>query len=159
VLDPVATSPDAKSNVASVAHAVGARTGTDALVLSTQPEQVPTLAYYLPQVRHFATPLGRVPDPGVVDWRNALQRFRHSSVTTVLAPLLRRVTAGEHVDLVLPLRIQRTPEWMRLIRRADASWARYLAHDRHLRLVTQSRVGDSPSGTPVEILVYAATGP
>ena len=42
------------------------------LVLSAQPEQVPTIAYYLPKVRHFGTPIGPVADPRVVDWRGAL---------------------------------------------------------------------------------------
>ena len=78
-------------------------------MLSTQPEQVPAIAYYLPAVTHFATPLGAVPDPRVMDWRNALSRFEHSSVTTRLAPVVRALPAGHRVLLVVPMTFREEP--------------------------------------------------
>ena len=75
LMDPIPTSLNTKSNVATAAAAVRPLLGRDPLVLSTQPEQVPVLHYYLPAARRYLTPLGAVPDPGIVDWRNALTRF------------------------------------------------------------------------------------
>ena len=40
------------------------------LVVSTQPEQVPVLEYYLPDGLRFATLTGEVRDTGVTDWRD-----------------------------------------------------------------------------------------
>ncbi len=138
VLDPKPSSVDAKSNVAAVAAVMRPHVGPDTLVLSTQPEQVPTIAYYLPTVTRFATPLGAVPDPRVMDWRNALSRFEHSSVTTVLAPMLRALPAGHRVLLVVPTSLQKTPRWMALIHRSSRRWLSYLRHDPRLRLIRVS---------------------
>ncbi len=157
VLDPRATSFDSKSNVASAARAVRSQVGSDALVLSTQPEQVPTLAYYLPRAGRFATPLGPVPDPRVVDWRNALERFRRTSVRSVLAPMLRSVTPGERVALVVPMSFVKSPEWMVLIHRTSTSWTGYLMHDRRFALLKVAQPHIYVSGLPVRISVFVRT--
>jgi mannosyltransferase len=138
VLDPEPSSLDAKTNVAAVAAVMRPHVRSDTLVLSTQPEQVPTLAYYLPVLTRFATPLGAVPDPRVMDWRNALARFEHSSVAKVLAPILRGLPAGRRVLLVVPASFQKTPRWMALIHRDSRRWVSYVRHDPRLRLVKVS---------------------
>jgi mannosyltransferase len=138
VLDPKPTSLDAKSNVASVAYAMRLHTGSDTLALSTQPEEVPALSYYLPRVTRFVSPLGRVPDPRVMDWRNALARFEHSSVRSVLAPVIGSLTPGQRVLLVIPTAFPKAPMWMRLIHRDSGTWTRYLEHDPRLRLIKVS---------------------
>jgi mannosyltransferase len=135
VLDPRAPSRDAKSNVASLAQSMNHHIGSTTLVLSTQPEQVPTLTYYMPRVTHFGTPLGPVPDPRVVDWRNALGRFEHSHTATVLAPMIAALTPGQRVLLVVPTTFSKSPTWLNLIRRDSKRWLHYLKHDRHLRLI------------------------
>ncbi|HWE09621.1 MAG TPA: glycosyltransferase family 39 protein [Solirubrobacteraceae bacterium] len=135
VLDPRPPSRDAKSNVASLAHVMSHRTGPTTLVLSTQPEQVPTLVHYLPNIKRFGTPLGLVPDPRVVDWRNGLQKFEHSRVRTVLAPMIRSLIPGQRVLLVIPTQFAKAPTWMNLIRRDSKTWLRYVEHDRRLRLI------------------------
>lgn len=138
VLDPRPPSRDAKSNVASLAHVMNRHTGPTTLVLSTQPEQVPTLAYYMPKITRFGTPLGPVPDPRVVDWRNAPATFEHSSVPTVLAPMVGALSPGDRLLLVVPTTFTKTPTWMKLIRRDSKSWLHYLRHDRRLRLIKAS---------------------
>ncbi len=155
VLDPRPSSLDAKSNVAAVAAAMRPHIRPDTLVLSTQPEQVPAIAYYLPAVRRFATPLGAVPDPRVMDWRNALTRFEHSSVTTVLAPLLRGLPAGRHVLLVVSASKQKTPVWMALIHRSSRRWLSYLRHDPYLRLIKVSAFKAHASNLPVRGWLFA----
>ena len=46
------------------------------LVISTHPEQVPVLRYYLGPGLRWATTLGPVPDSQVFDWRDAVGRLR-----------------------------------------------------------------------------------
>jgi hypothetical protein len=154
VLDPVPSSINAKSTVAPAAGAVRAELGANALVLSTQPEQVPTLAYYLPKVEHYGTPLGAVTDPGVVDWRGALEKFRRSSPRSVLAPMLRSLTPGERVALVIPTRMPSEPLYMKLINRSSHAWYRYLTQDPKLRLLRIAKPHAAATGVPVEIFVY-----
>ena len=144
-VNPQPSSPFFKSNVAAVAATIGERAGPATLVLATQPEQVPALAYYLPHSDRFASPLGLTSDPGVMDWRNALGRFRHSSVRSVLAPLISGLRPGTRVLLVTPVSFQPVPEWMVLIHRSSRTWARFLLHDRSLRRIA---VGGPHAGGP-----------
>ncbi|HXD67124.1 MAG TPA: glycosyltransferase family 39 protein [Solirubrobacteraceae bacterium] len=149
VLDPRPSSLDTKSNVAAVAAVMRPHLGRDTLVLSTQPEQVPTIAYYLPRLTRFATPLGAVSDPGVMDWRNALARFERSSVTTALAPVLHTLPGGRRVLLVVPASFQKTPRWMALIHRSSRRWLSYLRQDPRLRLIKVSALKAHASDLPV----------
>ncbi|MGA9859990.1 MAG: glycosyltransferase family 39 protein [Solirubrobacteraceae bacterium] len=154
VLDPRASSLYAKSNVAAVAHVMRHHTGPTTLVLSTQPEEVPTLAHYLPKVTHYATPLGSVPDPRVVDWRNALTRFEHSSVHGTLVPMLQQLAVGDRVLLVVPEIFQTAPKWMTLIKRSSVRWERYLKHDRSLKLIIDQAPHQFATGLPVRGLLF-----
>jgi 4-amino-4-deoxy-L-arabinose transferase-like glycosyltransferase len=149
VLDPRATNLSAKSNVAAVAAVVRPHTGPTTLALSTQPEQVPAISYYLPRITRFATPLGPVPDPRVMDWRNALQRFRRSSVNGVLAPMIRSLRPGDRVLLVIPGSYQTAPLWMKLIHSSSKSWRSYLLHDRRLKLYKNTSPHQFADGLPV----------
>jgi mannosyltransferase len=157
VLDPVINTPDAKSSVASAAKAIRSQLGADPLVLSTQPEQVPTLAYYLPRVTRFGTPLGPVSDPRVTDWHNALNRFRQSSPHTVLARLTRSLAPGQRVALVVPSRYTKAPLWAELIHRNSVTWARYLRHDPNLRLLKVVSPDTHQSVLPVRISLFVRT--
>ena len=155
VLDPRPAGLDAKSNVASVAAAMRPALRPGTLVLSTQPEQVPALHYYLPQARDFATPLGRVSDPGVMDWRNALARFEHSSVTAVLAPLVGALAPGQRILLVVPAAFQKAPRWMILIHASSRHWLLFLRHDRHLRLLRVAAPHAHGTNLPVRGWLFA----
>ena len=68
--------PGEKSNVAGISSVAATSLEPGDLVVSTQPEQVPVLVHYLPDGLRFATPLGPVADPAVMDWRDALSRLR-----------------------------------------------------------------------------------
>lgn len=154
ILDPVPTKRNAKSNVAETAAKVRGRLGSDPLVLSTQPEQVPTLDYYLPGVTHFATPIGAVPDPRVVDWRNALGRLQHSSVRKVLMPMVDRLAPGQRLLLVVPTALPKTPLYLKLIDLDSDRWTSALEHDRALQLLAVTNANSSGSGLPVEATLY-----
>jgi mannosyltransferase len=138
VLDPVTSHKFAKSNVALVAVQLRPHVTSNTVVLSTQPEQVPTLAYYLPQTHRFFTPLGAVRDPGVMDWRDALARLRRSSVHGVLAPMIDGLKPGARVLLVTPDNFPTAPEWQVLISTASVRWQYFLSHDPRLREIAYS---------------------
>ncbi len=154
VLDPVPHNKNTKSNVASIAATVRPHLRSDPLVLSTQPEQVPTLAYYLPSVKRFATPLGVVADPRVVNWDDALARLKRSSVHTVLGPMINRLRPGQRVLLVVPANFPKTPLWMKLINRASQRWEYFLAHDHELKPVKSTNAKYYDAGSPVEAALY-----
>lgn len=154
VLDPRTTQLDAKENAASATEAVSPHLGTDPLVLSTQPEQVPVLSYYLPKAKNFVTPLGRVPDPRVMDWRNALERFQRSTDRGTLVPALQSLRPGQRVALVVPVSFAKAPEWMTLIKRSSDSWTSYMGHDPHLKLIMKVANHAYSTGIPLRISVY-----
>lgn len=132
--------------------------GPTTLVLSTQPEQVPTLAYYMPRITQFVTPLGPVSDPGVMDWRNALSKFEHSSVSTVLAPVVGSLTPGRRVLLVTPTSSATSPMWIRLIHRDTRRWRWYLKHDRRLRLIKRASPYQYRANVGVRGLLFVVRG-
>jgi hypothetical protein len=99
------TAPSSKSNAHYVASTLGEELRPGDLVVSTQPEQLPLLAYYLPDDRglSFATPFGLQRDTRVTDWRDGAEHFDRTGATAQLMPLLRRVPVGGHVLLVVPI--------------------------------------------------------
>jgi hypothetical protein len=155
VLDPHTSLLDAKSNVASAAAKMAASDNPNTWVISTQPEQIPTLSYYLPKITHFETPLGPVPDPRVVDWRNALERFEHGSVHRTLVPLLRELKPGQRLALVEPVHFTKQPRWMDLIYTNSYYWSRYIKRDRHLKLLGIFAPYAFEVGLPVRIALYS----
>ena len=72
------------------------------LVVATQPEQVSVLDYYLPEGLRYATLTGAVPDVGVTDWRDGVERLRATRAERDLQPLLDTVPPGRRVVLVVP---------------------------------------------------------
>ena len=154
ILDPQKPSVDSKSNVAAVIRHVRHDLPANSLVLSTQPEQVPTIAYYLPHVTRYGTPLGPVPDRHIVDWRDALNRFHHFSVRGTLDPMLARLAPGQRVALVTPWRFTTEPLWMKLIERSSKQWLRALEHDRRFIKLSSSSADAVRAGVPVAVTVF-----
>lgn len=155
VLDPVPSARSAKSNVGAAVGQFRRDIHPGDLVLSTQPEQVPTIAYYLPTSTQFGTPMGgRVPDPRIVDWRNALSRLRHSSVGATLMPMIDSLSPGQHVLLVAPQKLPKTPLWLKLIDRDSTRWETALDRDPTLRLVAQTHTGSGGSGLGVHAVLF-----
>ncbi|MBV9194579.1 MAG: glycosyltransferase family 39 protein [Solirubrobacterales bacterium] len=154
VLDPLPTSVDSKSNVGITMAKVRHHLGADPLVLSTQPEQVPVISYYLPGVSRFATPLGLVPDPRVMDWRDALRRFHRNSVRSVLLPAVRSLPPGTRVLLVTPLGMASKPLYMKLINRASVQWSTALAYDPALKRVKVTDAMANVAGVAVRAVLY-----
>ncbi|GAC1325235.1 MAG: hypothetical protein NVSMB25_23530 [Thermoleophilaceae bacterium] len=126
--------PDAgfKSNVRTVAHALAHRLRPGDLVLVTHPEEVPTFDAYLPAGMRYATPLGPVPDPRVMDWRDALDRLRAVRVEPTLKPLLDGLPVGARLALVRPIvypRSQWVAPWTRLVKSLSQRFGDLVAAD------------------------------
>lgn len=105
LVDPPASAMS-KSNVAAVDQAVSSEMAPGDLVITTALAQLPVISYYMPKDLVYATPMGVVHDPRIVDWDNLSVRLASADPTTALAALLRNVAVGGHVLLVDPLRWQ-----------------------------------------------------
>jgi mannosyltransferase len=134
---PSASTLTNKSNADVVAAEVGPRLRPGDHVLSLQPEQVPLLRYYLPPGLRYADPRGPVPDPRVMDWRDALDNLRRADPGRTLAALLERVPPGGQVLFVAPVTEERRDwraPWTQLVRRRSAQWGALL-EDAEMRQV------------------------
>jgi mannosyltransferase len=103
------------------------------VVVSTQPEQTAVIWYYLGDGFRYATPLGETRNPGVMDWRDALDRLERASPAQTLRPLLERQRAGDRVVVVRPVFHEEEDwqaPWTALVRDRSLEWARALAADR-----------------------------
>jgi mannosyltransferase len=125
--------PDDKSNVRDVAEAIAPSLRRGDLVVSTQPEQVSVLAYYLPEGLRYATLTGAVRDTGVTDWRDGPERLAATSPERNLRPLLDSLEPGRRLVLVQPIifdvRRWQAP-WTELVRLRSEEWQQYVTNDR-----------------------------
>jgi mannosyltransferase len=133
---------DEKSNVRAVAHRIAPSLRPGDLVLVTHPEQVPVLRYYLgPQVR-FATQLGPVPDPRIMNWRDAVERLRAVTVRRDLEPLLASVRPGQRLVIVSPVFRDYhawQASWTRLVYLTSGRWTRAVGSDPRFRVLKTVR--------------------
>ena len=152
--------PVEKSNVAAVSNVAATSLEPGDLVVSTQPEQVPVLAHYLPDGLRFATPLGPVGDPEVMDWRDALSRLRATQPELTLAPLLDSLPPGTRVLLVAPETGQGhwTAPWTRLVALRSDEWTLALGADPRFRLLQRTVPEARTTRTSVRLTLYAKAG-
>jgi hypothetical protein len=124
-------SPD-KSNVRQIVAEVAPELHRGDLILSTHPEQVPVLSYYLPHGLRYATTLGRVQDIHVMDWRDAVDRLEHTPPKPTLDRLLRAQPRGSRIVVISPVfrdyRGWRAP-WTALVYQRSTEWAELLQKD------------------------------
>jgi mannosyltransferase len=104
---PVLVDPPAafatKSNVAQVDGAMRSRLAPDDLVISTAPSELPVIAYYLPAGMRYASVLGPVRNPQVVDWIDLTGRLAAADPKVTLARIIHELPAGARVLLVNPI--------------------------------------------------------
>jgi len=132
------SSHDNKENARQVSAAVAPSIRPGELVISTHPEQVPLLRYYLGARPRFATTLGLVPDSQVFDWRDAVDRLRKARPRPTLDALLATVPSGGEFVVVTPVfrdyRAWRA-QWTHLVWQRSLEWTALLQHDPRVRLV------------------------
>ncbi len=150
---------NAKSNVRGVAARTLLRpVNPGDLVVSTHPEQVPVLRYYLGSGFRYADPMGPVADPTVMDWRDALDRLKASRPSKVENALVERLEPGQALILVQPILrayyAWRAP-WTAEVKRRALQWERVLQRDPRLRRVdAYPRFGLSQPPRGVRVVLY-----
>jgi mannosyltransferase len=132
-----ASGPDTKSNAHFLAESMTPHLRAGDVVLSTQPEQIPTLAYYLSPRLTYANPFGVVHDTGVADWRDGAQHFDRTGVDTQLLPMIKRMRIGQRLLLVVPIVFK--PErwrgpWTQRVRDRSMEYEGVLRADSRLKL-------------------------
>ena len=130
---------DNKENARAIMAGVAPEIRPGDLILSTHPEQVPVLRYYLGPGYRWATTLGPVADSQVMDWRDALTRIlRAVTPAADLEPVLASVRPGQHLVVVSPVfRDYRAGEsrWTREVYLTSQVWTRDIARDPRFRQV------------------------
>jgi 4-amino-4-deoxy-L-arabinose transferase-like glycosyltransferase len=126
-----------KSNAADLGTTASPQLRPGDLVVVMQPEQTPLIDYHLP-VRglRYATPLGRVENPQVMDWTDAQERLVAATPARNLEPLLARLPRGARVFFVHPVTTQQNDwdaPWTQLVRRRGAQWGLAIGADRRFR--------------------------
>lgn len=131
------TQKDSKENARALAAGLGTLSPGE-LVISTHPEQVPVLRYYLGPGLRFATTLGPVQDQQAFDWVDAVSRLRNAAPRPTLDRLLATVPPGREFVVITPVfRDYRAwkAKWTKLVWRKSQAWTRLLQADPRLRLV------------------------
>lgn len=131
-----------KSNASDLGAAASSVLRPGDLVISMQPEQTPLIDYHLPDGLRYATPIGGVENPGVMDWREGQEKMERATPARNLEPLLAGLPRATRVFLVHPVTSARNDwdaPWTQLVRRRSAQWGDTVARDRRFR-----RVGVAP---------------
>ena len=116
------------------------------IVVSTHPERMTVLAYYLPPGLKLATSLGPVTDHRYMDWRDVLDRLKEARPHRTMEPTLDTLEPGKDVLLVRPVTENNEnwkAPWTSLVRKRSAQWSRRLRHDP--RFVRRAVAPDRPS--------------
>jgi hypothetical protein len=128
---------DEKENAREIAASLAPLVHPGELVISTHPEQVPVLRYYLGGGLRWATTLGAVRDPQVFDWRDAVDRLRAAQPRPTLDSVVASVPKGGELVVVAPVfRDYRAwkSKWTRLVWRRSVAWTGLLQHDPRFEL-------------------------
>jgi mannosyltransferase len=156
-LDPRTGQLNAKSDAHTVAVLVRDTLKPGDLVVSTQPEQMPVMYYYLPAGLRYATSMGAVGDPRVMDWRNALDRLKDAGPKRTERKLLKTMHPGQRLLLVQPiLRTARwNAPWTKLIKHRSVQWEHALDGDARLeRTISAPVFGYGPLPHGVRAVLY-----
>jgi hypothetical protein len=156
--------PASKSNARAVTSAIAPSLRAGDLVVSTQPEWVPALNYYLGAVPglRWASLFGPLSELGVTDWRDGVERMEKTSAARDLAPLLDSAPVGSRVALIEPevydIRRWKAP-WTALVRVRSQQWRAWMLDDARFRVVAirpEEFLG--PAANPVRATVFLKVG-
>ena len=132
--------------------------GRGDLVVSTHPERIPLLHYYLGDEFRYATSMGPVADPRVFDWRDAVERLEDARPTSTADPLIESLRSGQALILVQPI-IGTAPSWRApwtaLVRLRIAQWEEVLNTDPRLRRSEAlPKFGSEPLPQGIRTVIY-----
>ena len=131
---------DNKENANKLAAVLTPYVHPGTLVISTHPEEVPVLRYYMGSGLRWANTLGPVPDDRIFDWRDAVSRLRATQPRPTLDKLIATVPKGQDFIVFTPVfRDYRawTSRWTKLVWEKSEDWTGILATDPQVRLVRQ----------------------
>ena len=129
---------DDKENARQITAGVSRFMHPGELVVSTHPEQVPVLRYYLGPGYRFATTMGPVPDPRIFDWRDAVGRLRASNMRARIDQTIAAVRPGAEFVVVSPVfRDYRAwnATWTHLVWEKSTAYTSALQQDPRVRLL------------------------
>jgi hypothetical protein len=124
--------PPFKSDMKDVAAEMTPLLHPGDLVVVGQPEQAPLAWYYLPGGLRYASTLGRVKDPSVMNWMGALGRLQGADPRATLDPLVASLKPGQQLLYVRPLTEGAknwNEAWAQFVRRRSAQWGQLLQDD------------------------------
>ncbi|MGI8439883.1 MAG: glycosyltransferase family 39 protein [Thermoleophilaceae bacterium] len=153
---------ESKSNTRNVVSEVKWMLEPGDLVISTHPERMAVLDYYLPAGFSYASPLGPDTNPGVMDWRDSLAKLKAARPERTLDPLLSKLPEGQRVLLVRPVignRSDWAAPWTRLVRKRSAQWGRALERDPRFVRRAAAPVSGRTSQHGIRALVYTKVAP
>ena len=107
------------------------------VVVSTHPEQVPVLRYYLGPGYRWRTTLGPVADAQIFDWRDAVGRLRASDMRAQVDAAITQTPVGGELVVVSPVfRDYRAwqAKWTKLVWQKATAYDDLIAHDPRVRL-------------------------
>jgi mannosyltransferase len=129
---------DDKENARQITAAVKPYLHPGEIVISTHPEQVPVLRYYLGPGQRWATTLGPLRDPLIFDWRDAVPRLEAARAEPTLNSVVGRVPKGGEFVVIAPVfrdyRAWRAT-WTKLVWKKSIAWTYLLERDPRFRLV------------------------
>ncbi len=99
------------------------------LVVLGQPEQAPLAWYYLPSKLRYASTMGPLSDPSVMNWMGAMGRLQDADPRAVVGPLVASLKPGQQLLYVRPLTEGAknwSAAWPALVRRRSAQWGQLL---------------------------------
>jgi 4-amino-4-deoxy-L-arabinose transferase-like glycosyltransferase len=102
IVDKATTVATAKSDAAYLAQELKPQLAPGDLVISAEVTDAPAFAFYLGQGYRYATPLGSLAQPLVVDWSNLTGRLQANDAPARLRPLVARLPLGAKVVVVNP---------------------------------------------------------
>jgi hypothetical protein len=148
------------SNLKAASRVVGPRLQRGDVVIGLEPGQVTTLYYYLPSGMRYATVMGPVDDPGVIDWRDVVDRFERADTPQVVRDLVDSLPVGGHVVVAVPnfSKERNLTRYFELVNYRGAQVGRLISNDPHLaRLMVVPRSGEYPVGASAHLRVYVQT--
>ena len=117
---------DDKENARQITGGVATFMHPGELVVSTHPEQVPVLRYYLGGGYRWATTMGPVPDDRIFDWRDAVARLTglEDAGSTIDQTVAAVRPGGEFVVVAPVFRDYRawSATWTQLVWRKSIAW-------------------------------------
>jgi hypothetical protein len=125
--------PPYKSDMKDVAAEMQSLVHRGDLVVVAQPDQAPLAYYYLPAGLRFASTLGPVANPSVMNWMGAMGRLQHADPRATLGTLVASLKPGQQLLYVRPLTEgvkNWKAAWPALVRRRAAQWGQLLQAER-----------------------------